>query len=308
MYKDPFGNEYKNRHEMCEHYGINYGCYKMRLQMGWSKEEALTTPLKKIARREDITVDHLGNIYESEAEMAKAYGIDPDFLHKRLTGGMSIENALTKDKQERTEVTDHKGKKHDTFAAMCRAYGWDITTVKRRLKRGLTLKEALETKSRNHTDIKDHLGNTYKSISAMCEHYNIDRNTYKNRISLGWTLEDTLTTPLKIINNKNQKCRIGEVREMNNGLVATITEYDCNDHIRIRFEDGTERDCGYKEFCKGGVGHETLNPCGNPNGYFAGFKTKRMEGKYFSCECEKCGLKDILTPQQMIEHHHIHEE
>ena len=301
--KDHLGLVYPDRFAMCEHYGIKYGLYKARMSGGMSQEEALTTPLKKVARHEDVTVDHLGNIYKSEADMAKAYGLDPDFLHKRLTGGMSLKNALTKKRQIRGRVVDHKGKEYDSYSAMVKAYGKDITGVKRRLRNGWSLKDALEKDYRGG-QIQDHFGNIYKTKQEMCRHYGINKNCLNHRLDQGWSLQKALETPCEYFPDKNKRKeqRLGEKRLMNNGLYAQIETYAQRHDVLIRFEDGATRHTGYKEFEKGTVGHPTLNPSGNKSGKFAGFTTKRISGQYFECTCNKCRLKAIMTPHKMMEH------
>lgn len=45
---DHLGNEYITRKSMCEHYGISESAYYQRVHfLDWSKEKALTTPLRK---------------------------------------------------------------------------------------------------------------------------------------------------------------------------------------------------------------------------------------------------------------------
>lgn len=43
---DHLGNEFKNMDEMCRHWGIPRDTYCGRKGLGWSKEKALTTPIK----------------------------------------------------------------------------------------------------------------------------------------------------------------------------------------------------------------------------------------------------------------------
>ena len=309
MIKDYKGTEYVDQTAMCNAYGIKVGTYRARISAGWSQKDALL-PLKRIPKRKDTTMDHLGNVFDSEADMAKAYNVDPALLHTRLAQGMNIENALTKPRQERGEAVDHKGIKHPSFKAMCKRYGKDITMVKKRLKSGMSLKDALETPSRKAT-VKDHCGNMYSSINEMCEAYNINRTTYNNRIKNGWSQKDALETLSKAngqgVSKKDD--RQSEVKMMENGLAAEIIKYINRHNIIVRFvDDGETLHASYKDYETGHIGHPKLNPKGNRRGTFCGFNTYRIEGKYFKCECKTCGLKDILTPQQMIEHESLHKE
>ncbi len=44
---DHLGREFKNGEKMCEYWKINYKTYRMRIKSKWSKEKALTTPVRK---------------------------------------------------------------------------------------------------------------------------------------------------------------------------------------------------------------------------------------------------------------------
>ena len=97
MVKDHKGIEYESKSQMCRAYGINVNAFMNRMYLGWTLEKALTHPLK-VFRHKDVTVDHLGHKYSSEAEMAKAYGLSPEFLHSRFVQGMNLKDALTKER------------------------------------------------------------------------------------------------------------------------------------------------------------------------------------------------------------------
>lgn len=57
----------------------------------------------------------------------------------------------------------------------------------------------------------------------------------------------------------NTTHRIGESRTMNNGLIATITEYVYCDDITVRFEDGFIAKATYGKFKKGSIGNNNLD-------------------------------------------------
>ena len=64
--KDHLGNEYKSVNDMLSTYGIQRRAYYLRLQRGWTLEEALTG--KNV-------IDHLGNSYPTQQELFKHYNI-----------------------------------------------------------------------------------------------------------------------------------------------------------------------------------------------------------------------------------------
>jgi len=108
------------------------------------------------------------------------------------------------------------------------------------------------------------------------------------------------------IDNPNQYAsRLGETRMQNCGMNATITEYLNYKDITVVFEDGTKVEHRtYGNFKKGGIIYPSINKKGN--GILYGFSVKRAYAEedkvYYNCICSKCGLEDILTPQQMSEH------
>ena len=100
--------------------------------------------------------------------------------------------------------------------------------------------------------------------------------------------------------------RLGETRMMNCGMKATIIRYENNRDIDVRFEDGkVVGHKAYGTFKKGEIAHQSLNlNYGSKD--FHGFICKRGfidEGRtLYECICKHCGLEDVLTPQEMMEH------
>ena len=102
------------------------------------------------------------------------------------------------------------------------------------------------------------------------------------------------------------KGRLGETRMMNCGMKATIIRYGKYSDIDVRFEDGAviehRRYIAFKE-CT--ITHQSLSlNYGSKD--FHGFVCKRGfidEGRtLYECICKYCGLEDVLTPQEMMEH------
>lgn len=87
------GTVYSTIKEMTQHYGLSDAVYKNRLNLGWSKEEALTKKLKYKGKGIDKT-DHLGTVYKTAVDMCKAYGVRYDTYRTRLKLGWSKEDAL----------------------------------------------------------------------------------------------------------------------------------------------------------------------------------------------------------------------
>ena len=100
--------------------------------------------------------------------------------------------------------------------------------------------------------------------------------------------------------------RVSETRVMNCGMKATIIRYGgCND-IDVRFEDeAVVEHKTYNAFEKGRIAHQLIS-LNNGSKDFHGFICKQGfidEGRtLYECICKHCGLEDVLTPQEMIEH------
>ena len=102
------------------------------------------------------------------------------------------------------------------------------------------------------------------------------------------------------------EARLGETRMMSCGMEATIVRYEGATDIDVRFEDGTVVKHGvYGNFKKGEIAHESLSQKRGSKDFHGfickqGFKDE--DRTLYECICKHCGLEDVLTPQEMIEH------
>lgn len=109
------------------------------------------------------------------------------------------------------------------------------------------------------------------------------------------------------IANPNFKAsRLGETRMMKCGMKATIIRYGKYTDIDVRFEDETVVEHrGYGNFKTGGITHPLIS-LNNGSKDFHGFICKRgfidEDRTLYECICKHCGLEDVLTPQEMMEH------
>ena len=100
--------------------------------------------------------------------------------------------------------------------------------------------------------------------------------------------------------------RLGETRMMNRGMEATIIQYKNAMDIDVRFEDGAVVEHKtYNSFKKGGIAHESLSQKRGSKDFHGfickqGFKDE--DRTLYECICKYCGLEDVLTPQEMMEH------
>ena len=102
------------------------------------------------------------------------------------------------------------------------------------------------------------------------------------------------------------EARLGETQMMNCGMEATIIRYENSRDIDVRFEDG--KVVGHKAhgtFKKGEIAHESLSQKRGSKDFHGfickqGFKDE--DRVLYECICKHCGLEDVLTPQEMMEH------
>ena len=100
--------------------------------------------------------------------------------------------------------------------------------------------------------------------------------------------------------------RLGETNMMNCGIKATIIRYNTNKDIDVRFEDETVVEHkAYDAFKKGKIAHPSISQRDGSKD-FHGFICKQgfidEDRTLYECICKHCGLEDVLTPQEMIEH------
>ncbi|MBR3602820.1 MAG: hypothetical protein IKL49_10925 [Lachnospiraceae bacterium] len=236
---DHKGNSYRNVKEMCENYGIKPATFRARMRNGFTREEALTTAIGKLRKKQ--VVDHLGNTYSTIKEMCSAYAVNNSTYLCRIRKGYTVEEALTgKRKKMITQISsnkkkkkfevkdisysskknskatskekkflcfDHKSNGYHSQAEMCKAYEISLSTFKRRQAEGLSLQESLElpvTKGHSFT-FKDHMGTKYENLKEMCTAWNISVHSYQRRISQGYSRERALTEPDDFISITDHK-------------------------------------------------------------------------------------------------------
>ena len=144
---DHQGRKFKTCTEMCEFWDVDLDAYKCRVHsLKWTKERALTTPVKTRVRRTLPTIDHQGQTFESFEQLAKNYGMCPDTLKHRLKRGLSLKEALTMPVRRGQHVVckDHLGTVYWTFTDLCKHWGVKYNTFIYRFNRGLSIEECLK--------------------------------------------------------------------------------------------------------------------------------------------------------------------
>ena len=105
------------------------------------------------------------------------------------------------------------------------------------------------------------------------------------------------------------KAHLGETRMMKCGMEATIIRYENATDIDVRFEDEkVVEHRAYDAFKKGGIAHRSLS-LSHGSKDFHGFICRQgfidEDRTLYECICKHCGLEDVLTPHEMMEHEKI---
>lgn len=144
---DHQGRKFKTCEEMCDFWSVDLDVYRCRVHsLKWTKERALTTPVKTRIRIKLPTTDHQGRTFESFEELARNYKVCSDTLKHRLKRGLSLEQALTMPvrRGQHVQCKDFLGTVYYTFTDMCKQWGVKYSTFISRLNRGLSIEECLK--------------------------------------------------------------------------------------------------------------------------------------------------------------------
>ena len=89
-------------------------------------------------------------------------------------------------------------------------------------------------------------------------------------------------------------------------METTIIRYENSKDIDVRFEDGAVAEHkAYDQFKKGAIAHRSLS-LSHGSKDFHSFICKRgfidEDRTLYECICKHCGLEDVLTLREMMEH------
>ena len=160
---------------------------------------------------------------------------------------------------------------------------------------------------------KDRLGETrmmYCSMEATIIRYNTGKDI-DVRFEDGTVVEHRRYDQFKKgeITNPDFNPRLNETRMMSCGMKATIIRYGRCDDIDVRFEDEkVVEHRAYDAFKKGKIANPSISQRRGSKD-FHGFICRQgfidEDRTLYECICKHCGLEDVLTPQEMMEHEKI---
>lgn len=141
--EDHLGHKYASISKMCKKWGVERTTYAERIKSGMSIKEALTTEATYVNNAKKCE-DHLGNKYETLKDMCATYGISTSMYRSRINRGMSVRDALTKEKADRSiKSVDYKGNEFSSLKKMCESYKVSVGTYEYRIMHGKNEAEAL---------------------------------------------------------------------------------------------------------------------------------------------------------------------
>ena len=199
--KDHLGNTYESQEERAKVYGLGVSCIKGRLEIGWSLEEALTTPSQRV---EEVK-DHEGNVFNSFTEMCNHWGItDITFVKRRLAKGWTLKDALTVPSEKSNIEVEVDGVEYSSKVKACNVLNVSRATVKKYENQGYSFEEAVHiAKSVKIDNSVVVLGKKWDNCTELADYYKVDRRSLSDRINLkGQDPEEALQEAL---NNKYTK-------------------------------------------------------------------------------------------------------
>ncbi len=345
MVVDHLGNEYETQLKMCEAYEINERIFAARKKRGWDIKASLTTPImRKTTRWTDEEIELVKKHYgqygsnipglnrspkaiihlaerlnistkrrtvwtKEDIKILKAkypiYGTDIPELNKTRSAIQSKASSLRLKQDSRKWTNEELKLLKENYAI----YGAEIPGLNRTRSSIITKagKLGLKTQKGKWTDAETRI------IKEKYPKYgiNIPELSHKGKdniiakaASLGLKRKREYNDYLnKWMNNKcGLKCRVINIIQ---------------GRPIFEFEDGstTSPSLRYTDVYR--VSHPTLiSKRYYSTGVFCGFTTRYIAtdtsqedwAAMYECECKQCGLKGILTPQQMMEHAKQHKK
>lgn len=180
------GISFKSVNALCKYYKIPRTTFKLRLQQGYTPEEAVKIQPKEItgfASGSKKCIDPWGNEFKSQAAMYRHYGTTKDIAAGRFAHGWTLEQILMNPEK----IDPHKpcigpdGKEYAGFKIMAESFGVTEGTLRGRLVQGYSLEDALLNWD-NHLIVTDHLGNRFNSKADLYEFWNTTTSTFNARL------------------------------------------------------------------------------------------------------------------------------
>ena len=191
------GLRYRSLSELAGKYGISRAALSYRLKQGMSLDEALKTKRKQNVNKRNH-IEYKGQVYPSYRALSEATGADYGTMRKKIKAGYSVDEALSKPRNQRVNKNSHieyKGQVYPTYTALAEATGISYRAMLRRLKEGYSIDEAVAKPRKQNVNKKYHIefeGEHYPTYKALSEATGVEYNTLISRIKVGYSIYDAV--------------------------------------------------------------------------------------------------------------------
>jgi len=133
------------------------------------------------------TIKYKGQEFDSIAECARHYGMDPKLVLGRINRGKTLHVAITRPFSNQVHIKVGK-KDFESIAGACRYYGFNQKLIQRRLKRGWSSDEAFELVDRHKPKVGPRaknvkvFGKSYPSLKVLSGAYGITVAMIQHRV------------------------------------------------------------------------------------------------------------------------------
>lgn len=145
------------------------------------------------------TIKYKGQKFDSVADFARHYGMDPKLVLHRIYRGKTPHQAITQTYSNRVHIKVGK-KNFDSIADACRYYGFNHNLIKGRLNNGWSPDEAFGLVNRPKPIVGTRaksikvFGKTYPSLKMLAEAYGITVSMIQHRVrERGMSYEDAIS-------------------------------------------------------------------------------------------------------------------
>lgn len=130
--------------EAARHFGVEATVARGRIKIGWSIEEAFNVVLRPGAKATPKPIKVGTKTYGSISELAKAHGLKPSTLMRRLRTGAKIDDALRDVENSKGKEVCVEGVKYSSVGMAAKNHGLSEGKVRGRLNRDWTVRQSFE--------------------------------------------------------------------------------------------------------------------------------------------------------------------
>lgn len=138
-------------------------------------------------------IAYKGKLYNTKKELAEGYNIKPNTLRRRISVGLSLDEAVN---TKRVGSIVYNKVTYKGLLDLCDKLGICYSTLRRKLDNGLEVadgvNECLKIKDRNKYTLH---GKKYGSLASIAKDYGVSRQFVSLKVKQGLTLEELFPNP-----------------------------------------------------------------------------------------------------------------